>query len=292
MKTAFRLVICWLAFIVSLMLGGFVGAVLHTPVAHLPDGVSPQSMFLMQLLGGVVLVAGLWPLARSLAAPALLRAAAFVAFLLLAFGVTAVIEARKFTNFLDAGVGGALVFDASIAVVLGIAVGLLFGQAGPPVGFPHRNWTSWAVRIGLAWLSWPLVYLFFGMCIAPIVTPYYRAGIAGLRIPTMSVLIVTQLIRSVLFLAASLPFVALWKGSRRNLWLTLGIAHAFTVGLYGIVSSNFLPTVLRVTHSIEMTCDAFAYAGVLVLLFAAPAEAKESDAAMAGAVPLQRPALH
>jgi hypothetical protein len=287
MKAVFRLVLCWVAFVVALMLGGFAGAALHTPAAHLPGGASPQSLFLLQLAGGVVLVIGLWPLARSLAAPALLRAGAFVVFLLLALGVNGVIEARKFTNFLDAGIAGALVFDASIALVLGAAVGLLFGEAGNAAGFAHRSWASRTWRIGVAWLGWPAVYLFFGMCIAPIVTPYYQAGIAGLRIPTMSTLVATQLVRSVLFLMSTVPFIALWKGSRRNLWLTLGFAHVLVIGLYGIVSASFLPMVLRVTHSIEMTCDAFAYAGLLVLLFAGPAAAKgTAEAMVAEAKPL------
>jgi hypothetical protein len=112
-----------------------------------------------------------------------------------------------------------------------------------------------------------------------------------LRIPTLGAVVTTQLIRSLPFLITSLFFVALWKGSRRGLWLALGLAHAFTIGLYGIVGATFLPVVLRITHSIEMTCDAFAYTGLLVLLFTAPAAANVSTE-MAGSVPLQRQPLH
>ncbi|HVN93156.1 MAG TPA: hypothetical protein VMT38_05650 [Terracidiphilus sp.] len=291
MKALFRLVVCWFAFVVALMLAGVIAAALHISMGRLPGGASPQALFIMQLIGGVVLVVGLWPLARSLRGPAVLRAAAFVAFLLLAFGVNGVIEARKFTNFLDAGIAGALLFDTSVAIVLGVSMGLLFGNDGKVEGFPHRAWPLWAWRIVAGWLGWPITYFVFGMCIAPIVTPYYQAGTLGLRIPTMSTVVATQLIRSAIFLVASLPFVALWKGTRRNLWLTLGLAHAFTIGLYGIVSATFLPMVLRVSHSIEMTCDGFAYAGLLVLLFAAPATAN-ARTEMAGSVPLQPQPLH
>ncbi len=135
-----------------------------------------------------------------------------------------------------------------------------------------------APRIGVTWLAWPIIYFFFGMCVSPIVVPYYNAGIAGLRIPALSTILAVQLVRSVIFLAASLPFIALWKGSRRGLWLALGLAHAFTVGLYGLVGATFLPMVLRVTHSVEIAGDSFAYAGLLVLLFAAPATVKASTA--------------
>jgi len=271
MKTVFRLFVCWIAFIVALMFCGFVDGALHLHAGPMPGGASPQSFFFVQLLAGVVLVVGLWPLARSLAARGLIRAAAFIAFLFLALGVNGIIEARKFTNFLDQGIGTAVVFYICVATILGTAMGLLFGSARRPEGLAHRSVFATAWRIVCAWLGWPVVYLIFGMCITPIVVPYYNAGVAGLRIPPMHVVIQTQLIRSVLFLGSTLFFIALWRGSRRGLWLMLGFAHTCTIGLYGIVGATFLPPVLRITHSIEMTCDAFAYTGLLVLLFTSSA---------------------
>ena len=271
MKTTFRLVLCWIAFIAAIFLSGAISGILHLHAVAMPGGASPQSLFLSQVVASAVLVIGLWPLARSLAGPAWVRAAAFISFLLLALGVNGMIEAKKFTSFLDAGIGSSIVFYISIALFVGSAVGLLFGTGGQSTSFPHRGWPAWTWRLIAAWLGWPVVYFFFGMCIAPIVVPYYNAGVAGLRIPSMTVVITTQLIRSPIFLLTSLFFVALWNGSRRNLWLALGLAHAFTIGLYGLVGATFLPPVLRITHSIEMTCDAFAYTGLLVALFTAPA---------------------
>jgi hypothetical protein len=54
------------------------------------------------------------------------------------------------------------------------------------------------------------------------------------------------------------------------------------VGIFGLVAASFLPAVLRITHGVEITCDSFAYAGLLVLLFAAPAASKELPAAAHG----------
>jgi len=237
----------------------------------MPGGVPAPTLFLSQIVAGTVLVIGLWPLARGLAAKTPGRAAAVIGFVLLVFGVNGLIEAKKFTSFLDGGIGSAAAFYISLAIFVGGAEGMLFGSTGQPAGLPHRSWSGWTWRSAVAWIGWPVVWTFFGMCIAPIVVPYYRAGIAGLRIPPMDVVIEMQLIRSALFLAASLPFIALWKGTRRGLWLTLGLAHAFTVGLYGLVGATFLPMALRATHAVEMTCDGFAYAGLLVVLFGAPA---------------------
>jgi hypothetical protein len=281
MKDLFKLVICWIAFIAAVITSGIISRVFHLSSITLPGGFSVQSMLLLQLIGGAVLVVGLYPLARGLAARGIVRAAAIGGFLLLAFGLNGLIETRIFTHFLDGGMGGAVAFYASLAVVLGAAIGFLFGSEGQPAGFAHRSLPAWLWRGAVAWLAWPVTYFFFGMCIAPIVTPYYRAGIAGLQLPnSILALFGVQLIRSVFFLATSLPFVALWKGSRRSMWLTLGLAHAFTIGIFGLVGAPWLPMILRIVHSLEITGDSFAYAGVLVLLFAASPERSSANNAV------------
>jgi hypothetical protein len=280
MKDLFKLAICWIAFIAAAIVSGIISRIFHLPSITLPGGMSIQSMFLAQLVGGVVLVVGLYPLARGLAARGVVRAAAIGGFLLMGFGLNGLIETRIFTHFLDGGIGGSVAFYAALAAFLGAAIGFSFGSNGQPTGFARRTLLAWLWRGAVAWLAWPVTYFFFGMCIAPVVTPYYRAGIAGLQLPSsVAVIFGVQLIRSVFFLSTSLPFVALWKGSRRSLWFTLGLAHAFTIGIFGLVGAAWLPMVLRVVHSVEITGDSFAYAGLLVLLFAAAPEKSSADQA-------------
>ena len=291
MRTILRIAICWVAFAAALLLSGVISGILHLPAAPMPGNTPPQTMFLAQLVAGLVLVVGIFPLARGLAASAPLRAVAVGSFILLALGVNGMIEAKMFTHFLDNGIASASVFYVVLAALLGAAFGWSFGAQQQPVGLPHRSWLAWTPRVAAVWLAWPVIYFFFGACVSPIVVPYYNAGIAGLRIPPLSVILSVQLVRSVIFLAASLPFIALWKGSRRGLWLTLGLAHAFTVGVYGLVGATFLPMVLRVSHSVEIAGDSFAYAGLLVLLFAPPAAANAS-ARTVGSAPLQPQPLH
>jgi hypothetical protein len=284
MKDLLKLVICWIAFVAASIASGAIDGIFHVNPIALPGGLTLQAMFLTQLAAGVVLVIGLYPLARGLAAPPIVRAAAIGGFLLIGFGLNGVIEAKVFTHFLDGGMGGAVAFYVTLAVVLGAAFGFSFGSQGQPAGLARRTMPAWLWRGAVAWLGWPVIYFLFGMCIAPIVVPYYRAGIAGLQLPnSLSGVFGIQLIRSVFFLVSSLPFVALWKGSRRSLWLTLGLAHAFTIGLYGLAGATWMPMILRVVHSLEMTGDAFAYAGLLVLLFAAvPEKSHANEAAPIG----------
>ncbi len=287
MRTILRIAICWVAFVAALLATGVISGLLHLPTVPTPGNTPAQSMFLAQLVAGLVLVVGLVPISRGLAASAPLRAVAVGSFLLLALGVNGMIEARVFTHFLDNGIVSASVFYVALAALLGAALGWSFGAPPPTAGLPHHSWLAWIPRVAVIWLAWPFIYFFFGSCVAPIVVPYYNAGIAGLRIPALSTILVVQLVRSVIFLAASLPFIALWKGSRRGLWFALGMAHAFTVGFYGLVGATFLPMVLRVAHSIEIAGDSFAYAGLLVLLFAAPSKIANSTTATIKAATLQ-----
>ena len=274
MKDLFKLFVCWIAFVAALFTDGILSSAFHLRTATLPGSTKVGTLILLQLLSGAILVLGLYPLARCLAAKPLLRAVAIGGFLLLAFGLNGIIETAKFSHMIDGAIPTVALFYIAIAFLVGGTMGSVFGDAGTAPGFPHHTWHAWLTRSVAAWLAWPLIYLIFGMCIAPIVTPYYTAGIGGLRIPAMSTVVETQLIRSVFFLASSLPFIALWKGSRRSLWLTLGLAHAAVVGYYGLAGATFLPMILRITHSVEITADSFAYAGLLALLFATPASEK------------------
>jgi hypothetical protein len=208
----------------------------------------------------------LWP-----AASPAVRSIALGEFLYVALGINTVIEGKFFTHFFDGKLPAVTINFLLQGILVGAALGLLFGKPSLSASLPHHSPVAWAGRGLAAWLSWPLVYLIFGMCVAPIVLPYYNAGIVGLKLPHLDTVLEVQLLRSVIFLVASLPFIALWKGSRRSLWFALGLTHAVVVGIYGMVGATFFPIAMRVAHSLEMTCDGFAYAGLLVLLFAAPA---------------------
>jgi hypothetical protein len=120
------------------------------------------------------------------------------------------------------------------------------------------------------WLWWFILaifaYLVFGMMVAPVVVDYYRHGIAGLILPTMSVILPTQMVRSTVFLVASLPFIVLWKKSRGSLIFSLGLAHWLVVGLCGLVQALRFPPVLRIAHSLEIGADSFAYAVAIAFL--------------------------
>jgi hypothetical protein len=269
MKTVLKLAACVTTFAVSLFTGGILIHVLHLTIAGPPSHTSQQTQLLLSLVAGVLLVLGIVPLARRLTGSFALRWIALGSFVFLALGVNTMIELTIYSFLFGGDVAAQAILYFVQAVFLGAAVAFFFGTEEKAAGLPDRGWVAWTGRGIAAWVGFPVIYFFFGLCIAPIVVPYYQAGVAGLRIPPLSAILQVQLLRSAIFLASSLPLIALWKGSRRELWLTLGLAHAVTVGIFGLVQATFMPGVLRVVHSLEITADSFAYAGLLVLLLSA-----------------------
>ena len=271
MKDFLKLIICWAAFAVSLVSGWKLPLLLHLRMNVPVDSTPPSTHLLAALVAGALLVLGLYPLARGLAASRALLAAVIGFFLFLAFAVNTIIEVLTFSNAFDGSVPGYTLNYVVQTLLVASALGLCFGHGGQAAGFPPRGWLAWTGRGAIAWLAWPVIYFCFGFCVAPIVVRYYMGGgFPGLHIPPLSTIVAVQLVRSVLFLASSLPLIALWKGSRRGLWMALGLGLAVVVGIYGMVSWTAAPAVLRITHSVEITADSFAYAGLLVLLFSVP----------------------
>lgn len=270
-----KVLFCAVAFIVGTAVSGSITAALHLPQMQAPAGTNQRDMILALLLSSPLLIVGIGPIAAGLGKRFATRFAAIFLILYVTIGINTIIEASVFSNMVTAPLLVMFVNCILPSVFAALAVAWCFGSKENVNGLPRFTAVGWAWRIAVAWVAFPVIYWTFGMCVAPFVVPYYKAGVAGLTIPPFSVILKTQLIRSPLFLLASLPLVALWTRSRRELFLTLGLAHAVMVGIYGLAQATFFPTVLRVVHSIEITFDSFAYAGVLVLLFTASKHAAE-----------------
>jgi hypothetical protein len=281
MKSFLKLLAAWFAVGLSFLVGGLVDRALHLRINLPADHSAPYIKMVAFAGASALLVIGMWPLARGLAGSVRARAGVLSVFLFLALGANTIFEGAIYTAAFDGALASSLLMYLLLAVMLGSALAGGFGEVGQATGFAQHGAITLAWRAVLAFLAWPLIYFFFGACIAPIVMPYYENGVVpGLHIPPLQGILAVQLVRSLLFLASSLPLIVLWKGTRQRLWLALGLAHSVAVGLFGLAMANFLPAVLRITHSGEIVCDSFAYAGLLVLLFAAPGV--EAERARAG----------
>ena len=267
MKATGKVVLCVVAYFLGILVTGVIASAVHLPSPGLPAGTTPQGQLLATLLGTTLLVVGLVPLTMRLGYSVFRRWATLWLMIYMAVAINTLIEAVRFTNYVKIGLLPMCLHIVLPCVFLSGALAYCFHSDKPIIGLPTYSLWPWAWRITLAWLAFPVIYFIFGMCVAPFVMYAYRAGIAGLMIPPMAVIIRTQLLRSALFLVSSVPILALWTSSRRSLFLALGFAEAMMVGIHGLAQAYWFPTVLRVAHSVEITFDSFAYIGVLVLLF-------------------------
>jgi hypothetical protein len=265
-----------LLFAVGSIVTGMLAAAAHITIPNFnPASVSQQTMFLMFALACPLVGLGLAPLAYGIRGSRPIRWLILALFLFLCLGVNTVIEMRIFTVALINGGAGALVASFLLPAILCALLLASIGntEAKNPllsevVGefFSAHSLAGWLWRFILAIFAFPLAYLFFGMMVAPFVLDYYRHGIAGLVLPLMSVILPTQMVRSTLFLIASLPFIVLWKKSRGSLIFSLGLAHWLVVGLFGLVQALWFPPILRIAHSLEIGADSFAYAAAIAFL--------------------------
>jgi len=268
MKVIGKVVLCVVLYMLGVILTGIVVGVLHLPSPSMIPGMTPQGVLAAMTVGTLLLVIGLAPLTTYLGGSRTQRAVVLFVMIFVAVGLNTTIEASVFSNLIKIGIGWMCVHYILPCLFLTTGLVFMFGKSTEPSGLPSFSAMQWAWRATVAWLAFPVIYFVFGMCVAPFVMYAYNAGIAGLTIPPMDVIIRTQLLRSALFLVSSLPVIALWNGSRRNLFLLFGLAEAMMVGVAGLAQATWFPTVLRIAHSIEITFDSFAYVGVLVLLFA------------------------
>ncbi|HYG98716.1 MAG TPA: hypothetical protein VD837_06255 [Terriglobales bacterium] len=279
MKTIAKILLAALAYVIGTMLSGAMAAALHLPAPSAPPGTTPGMLARNLVLFSPLLIAGAIALSSGLGGRFVVRFAAVFAILYVTVGLNTIVEAAIFSNLITGGIGAmSLHYVLPCAFAAAVLAGS-FGSGQPAPSLPRFSVAQWAWRAAVAWLAFPAIYWTFGMCVAPLVTEYYRAGVGGLHIPPIPIIVSTQLLRSPLFLIASLPAILLWTKSRRSLFLSLGIAHAVMVGLFGLAQAYWLPNVLRIAHSIEITFDSFAYAGVLVLLFTRRAEATDAPRA-------------
>jgi hypothetical protein len=133
--------------------------------------------------------------------------------------------------------------------------------------FAGRSLLDWAWRLLLAVAAYPMVYFAFGLLVKPLVGEYYTQGMVELILPTWGQLIPLQLARSLLFLTASLPVIAWWRGSRRSLWVALGMAVFMLTAFMAVITSYWFPWQMRLFHGLELLADGLVYAGVLAVLF-------------------------
>jgi len=258
-----------IAYFIGVMIGGAVITAAKMQWPTFPGSAGETENFVLSLISSILMAACLALIARGIRGSQFVRWLILAVFTYVAFGLNNQIEAAIFTTY---GGNTTMLLFYILPCAFGAAAAIhLFRpeQNSPSIdnAITGQPFTRWLWRAIVAWLAFPVIYLFFGTLAAPVVVPVYQSQDFGLTLPGFGTMIPVALVRSALYLAVTIPILVNWSRSRRSLFLSLGIALFAMMGLIGLLSATFFPSVLRVAHSVEILGAALVYAWLLVALF-------------------------
>jgi len=263
---------CGLVYMAAMAIGGALLAKAKIPPPSLPPGTDPKGLLPFTILASLTLAMAFGPVAAQLQGGYLTRWAILAAFAYISMGLNTAIESAIFTTLGGTPYVIAMFVLPCLAVAALAAALFRPARRGQPFSanlarhFSGRSAGAWAWRLVAAVLAFPLIYYFFGMFVGPWVAPYYRAGQYGLSLPSVPLIIWTQLVRSPLFVLAVLPVIVSWSGTRRQLAAALGIALYVLVGAFGLIQGYHLPAWMRALHGVEVLADSLVHGWVLAVL--------------------------
>jgi hypothetical protein len=283
-------IVSWLWKIPAIAIAHFIGVMIAGAVITAakmqwptyPGSASETENLIVSLIGSVFMAACLALIARGIRGSQAVRWLIVAVFSYVVFGLNNQIEAAIFTTY--GGTPTMLVFFILPSVFGAAAAVHLFRPEQPDVSLESvitsQPVSMWWWRPIVAWLAFPVIYVFFGMLASPFVVPVYETQDFGLTLPGFGTMLPVALARSALYLAVTVPVLVTWSRSRRSLLWSLAVVFFAMMGLIGLLSATFFPPVLRVTHSIEILGDAVVYAWLLVALFI-PKVRQQSDVPVA-----------
>ena len=271
-----KLPLASVVFMIGLTIGGALLPMLGLVPPELPRGVDAGTIGLSFALGSLLFGLVLAFLAQGICGSFILRWFSLSLMMWVAYAINNVIEGGIYSTFAATSTIQSMLYTglSLLLPTLGQAAVItalfkspskeLFVRAHLSV-FPLWGWV-W--RLVVALVAFPVIYFIFGMMVEPLIREYYVQGQFELALPSLSVIIPVQLLRSALFLLVSLPVILLWGKRRTALILTLGFALFVFVGGFSMVTTYWFAWQLRVFHSLEILADEMLYALVLVILFA------------------------
>lgn len=267
-----KAVVCGAVFFAGNMLASIAAAMIGIPTPAAPDGTDPARLVLGLLAASLGIGALLAYLSGRITASWPLRWMVLASFGWIIYSFTNNLEASIYTTYASASIYK-LVTDLAAFLLCGLTAARLFAPVLPACQqAAGRSAGSWAWRLIVLEIAFPVIYLSFGKLIEPFVIDFYRQGQMGLAAPGWDQIIPMQLLRSLLFLAVSLPVIFLWTGSRRSLWASLAAALFLLTGGFYMIQAYWYPASFRLLHSLEILCDSAVYGGALALLLFNPVE--------------------
>lgn len=120
--------------------------------------------------------------------------------------------------------------------------------------FASRSVMGWAWRFFVVWLLFYVVTMVLGIVALPFNQPYLddAANALGMVVPSMGTLFAITQFRSLVYILVTLPFVTLWKASRRALFLHLALINVIQYPLLGDGLAYWWPVPYRLVDGIVL----------------------------------------
>lgn len=288
-----KLLVASAGYELGVVLGGMLVTLIGLPAPSPPPGADMAAVARYMLYTTPLYALALAVLATQLKGGFLARWLSLAFLMWIALTVNTQMEAAMVSSYAT-GMAFSIVSGAVTALTGAAAVTWLFpardttGSAweSAKAFFTRRGAGGWAWRLILAAVGFMPIYFIFGLMVLPFTQTYYEQQMFGLAMPTADQVLPTLFTRSVLFLLAILPVIALWRSGRLSLFWRLGLSLFLLVGFNLMLVATWMPLYVRFPHTLEILADEFVYAGLLtVLLLPRRAEGEPAEAAGDQAAP-------
>lgn len=266
---------CGIVFFVGTILGSVLAAALGIPAPEPPQGADQASLMIYLLLASLGIGALLAFLATRVSGGRLARWLTLAALGWVMYSLSTYIEASIFTTYGSASMYKVVMDLVAFLAASGLAVVLFPAAESGDHWLTTFSLGSISWRLAAAWIAFPIIYLTFGRIVEPLVIDVYRQGLYELNAPGWGEILLTQALRSQLFLLVCLGLIARWNGTRLALWGALTSALFLLIGGFYMLQAFWFPAGFRLIHSLEMLADALLYAACLTTLFAPAAAARQ-----------------
>jgi len=245
---------------------------LNVFIPRFPQQADENTAIYYLLIGGLLLASGWYYLFKDTGGSNMERILISSVFILFGFSLGVTIESAIYSDIESYHMSTILLLLPMI--LYAIIITIITDAKRLPQPFYKRlisyfkTWSKkiWLKKILLAIISFPIIYFIFGIIASPFVTNYYSKLVGGLQLPDPGTIIGIQLIRSILFLAITIPIIINWTSTKTKLIISLGIAHFVMVFAYDIYLAIVMPFELVFIHGIEIAADSFIYSWVLIRL--------------------------
>jgi hypothetical protein len=245
---------------------------LNVFIPRFPQQADENTAIYYLLIGSMLLASGWYYLFKGIGGSRMERILISSVFILVGFSLGVTIESAIYSDVES--------YHMSIILLLlpmilyAVIITIITDTKRLPQSFYKRlmsyfkTWSKkyWFKKILLAIISFPIIYFIFGVIASPFVTDYYSKLVGGLQLPDPKTIIGIQLLRSILFLAITIPIIINWTSTKTKLIISLGIAHFVMVFAYDLYLAIVMPYELVFIHGIEVAADSFIYSWVLIII--------------------------